>query len=84
VIELIYTETPHPELIKRSLELLYLRATDQKNVGGEQLIDVIWKCCTERHEAVGKAAFTVLQDLCQYVGVSILELVWTRVKTLED
>jgi len=60
VLESIYTESPHPELIKRSLEMLFMRTTDKKNIPDGKLIDVIWKCCTERHEAVGKAAFTVL------------------------
>lgn len=29
VVDLIFTETPHPELIKRSLEMLYLRSSDK-------------------------------------------------------
>jgi hypothetical protein len=29
VVELIFTDSPHPELIKRSLEMLYLRANDK-------------------------------------------------------
>lgn len=60
MVELIFTDTPHPELIKRSLEMLYLRTIDKKNPMGASLVDAIWKCCTERHEAVARAAFTVL------------------------
>lgn len=60
VVELIFTDSPHPELIKRSLEMLYLRADDKQHPVASQLTEVIWKCCTERHEAVNKAAFTVL------------------------
>lgn len=60
VVELIFTETPHPELIKRSLEIIYLRTIDKKNIFGNTLADAIWKCCTEQHEAVARAAFTVL------------------------
>jgi hypothetical protein len=52
VLELIFTETPHPELIKRSLEMLYLRSIDKTNPMGDALVDAIWKCCTEKHEAV--------------------------------
>lgn len=86
VLELIFTETPHPELIKRSLEILYLRAIsgDKKNGMGVKLMDAIWQCCTERHEAVARAAFQVLQDLIQYVPISILEALWLRVCTLEQ
>lgn len=31
LVELIFTDSPHPELIKRSLEMLFLRATDTKH-----------------------------------------------------
>lgn len=31
VLEFIYIENPHSELIKRSLELIYLRAIDKEN-----------------------------------------------------
>ena len=57
---MIFTENPHPELIKRTLEILYVRTRDTKNPFGPPLIDYIWKCCTERHEAVARASFQVL------------------------
>ena len=63
VLELIFTETPHPELIKRSLEVLYLRSTDTQDPIHAEVVDQIWKCCTEKHEAVVKASFNVIQDL---------------------
>ena len=50
---------------------------------GDKLVDAIWHCCTEKHEAVSRASFTVLQDLIQYLPASIVEILWVRVKTLE-
>jgi hypothetical protein len=48
------------------------------------LIDQIWKCCIEKHEAVAKATFGILQDLVRYLPVSILEIIWTKVRSLEN
>ena len=57
---MIFTENPHPELIKRTLEILYIRTRDTKNPFGPPVIDYIWNCCTERHEAGARASFQVL------------------------
>ena len=60
VVEIVFTESPHQELIKRSLEMIYLRSLDKTNPINEKLVDTIWQCCTQKHEAVSRATFTVL------------------------
>jgi hypothetical protein len=60
VLEFIFTESPHAELIKRSLELCYLRAIDQEHNLTGDLMNEIWKCCVEKHEAISRATFGVL------------------------
>lgn len=67
VLEFIFIESPHAELIKRSLELCYVRSKDVKKQITPFLIDNIWKCCVEKHEAIARASFTVLQDLAQHL-----------------
>jgi hypothetical protein len=60
VLEQIFCESPHPELIKRSLTILYLRANYRNNPINDSLVEHIWTCCIEKHEAVSRAAFAVL------------------------
>ena len=63
VLEYIYIENPHSELIKRSLELTYLRAIDIENPIQEHIIDAIWKCATEKHKDIMRATFSTIEHL---------------------
>jgi hypothetical protein len=57
ILEYIFIENPHNELIKRSLELLYLRAVDDVYPLTPELINGIWECCTQKHDEIQRAAF---------------------------
>jgi hypothetical protein len=52
ILELIFINNPHHEFIKRSLELLYLRAIDMTYPLDQNLVRAIWDCCTKKHEEV--------------------------------
>ena len=52
ILELIFINNPHHEFIKRSLELLYLRAIDFTYPLDSKLIKGIWDCCTKKYEDV--------------------------------
>jgi hypothetical protein len=84
VLEFIFTESPHAELIKRSLELCYLRAIDKDNKLSHDMLNEIWKCCVEKHEAVSRASFNVLQDLAQYLSLLNIEFIFNKIKNLAD
>lgn len=63
ILEYIYIENPHAELIKRSLELTYLRAIDKENPLQDHLIEAIWKCATEKHEEIMRATLQTIEHL---------------------
>jgi hypothetical protein len=52
ILEFIFIQNPHHEIIKRSLELLYLRAIDTTYPLDSTLIKGIWDCCTKKHEEI--------------------------------
>ena len=66
-------------MIKRSLELLFLRARSQYHPLTPDLIEAIWKCCTQKHEEITRASLEILKELVQYVGLETLELIFQHV-----
>jgi len=60
ILEFIFIQNPHHEIIKRSLELLYLRAIDTTYPLDSTLIKGIWDCCTKKHEEIQRASWAVL------------------------
>jgi hypothetical protein len=43
------------------------------------LIEAIWKCCTQKHEEITRASLEILKELVQYVGLETLELIFQHV-----
>ena len=84
IIEYIYIESPHSELIRRAGELVYLRAVNKSNPFPQSLIDEIWKCCTEKHEDIIRASLDVLQNICQFVELETLAGFYNHIKLLPD
>lgn len=81
-MEYIYIENPHAELIKRSLELTYLRAIDVENPIQDYLIDAIWKCATEKHEDIMRTTLSTLEHIIQFLQLGQLEKFYHHIKLL--
>jgi hypothetical protein len=62
IIEFIFLENPHVELIKRSGEILRLLTIDEKFFSPE-VIEMIWSCCREKHEDIVRASLDLIQEL---------------------
>jgi hypothetical protein len=62
IIDFIFTENPHVELIKRSNDLLRLLTIDEKFFTPE-IMDMLWSCCKEKHEDIIRATLEIIQDL---------------------
>ena len=67
MLEYLFEENPHQELIKRSLELIYVRAIDKDNPLQDSMIDSIWRCATEKHEDVMRATLCIIEHLIQFL-----------------
>lgn len=59
IVEYIFYENPHVELIKRSVEILKLLANNEATFP-PSIIEMMWVCCREKHEDIVRATFDVL------------------------
>jgi hypothetical protein len=63
VIEFIFKENAHQELIKRSQSILYILAQDTETLP-ESTVNLIWQCCqTDKHEDIVRVTYELVTDL---------------------
>ena len=62
IIEFIFAENPHVELIKRSAEIIRLLAQDERYFTTD-IVDLLWVCCSEKHEDIIRSTLDLVQDL---------------------
>ena len=82
LLEYIFIKNPHTEIIKRSLELLYVRCIDKTNIVPQELIDAIWKCASDKHEDITRATLGVLMEVFAHLPLSILERFYIHIKAI--
>jgi hypothetical protein len=83
-LEFIFIEKPHQELIKRSLELLFVRTRSLNHKITPELIAAIWTCCTEKHEDVERASLNVLEAIVTYVDLPGLEIIFKHINATPE
>lgn len=82
VIDFIFEENPHQELIKRSLSVLQVMAQDVETFP-ERVIDLIWSCCSpEKHEDIIRATYELITELAIILPLERLALLYAKIQTL--
>ena len=71
ILEFIFVENPHVELIKRSTEILRLLALDEKLMTAD-IIEMLWSCCKEKHEEIVRATLELIKDLAEILPLERL------------
>lgn len=71
VIDFIFKENPHSELIKRSYNILFILAQDEVTFPIE-IVNNIWSCCVEKHEDIIRAGFELITELSNCLPISVL------------
>lgn len=73
ILEYIYKEAKHPELISRSTELLSHLATYDRLT--KEIIEMLWDTCIHenKHEAVAEATITVIASLAKILNEDMLK-----------
>lgn len=84
ILEYIFIEKPHSELIKRSLELVYLRTLNKQFPLSNELINQIWVCANEKHDDIMRATLTVIENLSPFMSPEILEAFWNHIKLMPN
>ena len=72
IVEYVYIENPHSELIRRSSELIYLRSINKSDPFPQSLVDEIWKCCSEKHEDIVRASLSMLENIAPFLEIEVL------------
>ena len=62
IVEFIFIENPHVELIKRSLEIMYLLASQELYFSPE-MVEMLWVCASEKHEDIVRSTLDIIKDL---------------------
>lgn len=83
IIEFIFVENPHVELIKRSGEILRLLAQDEKLFSPE-IIEMLWSCCKEKHEDIVRATLDLIQELAVYLPLERLGQFFKKLQSLKE
>jgi len=84
ILEYIFIENPHSELIKRSLELVYIRALDKENPLQESIIEAMWKCATEKHEDIIRASLGIFEQTVAFFQLEGLAALYSHLKLLPN
>ena len=81
LIDIIFGESTHAEIVRRSQDIV-LFYVFQENLTKSH-IDLIWKCCFEKHEDISRSSVSILANIARFMHFSLLEYLWTQIKTLE-
>jgi hypothetical protein len=67
VIDYIFKENPHAQLIQRSASILQIM-TQEPEIFPEDYISWIWQCCSsEKHEDIVRATYELIIELARYL-----------------
>ena len=69
VVQAIFGETAHEEVIKQSGEILMLLINGSEFT--TKHLESIWKCCTEKHENISEVCFELLSILLLYLPLTV-------------
>lgn len=82
VIEFIFKENPHNELIKRSYSILYIMGQETSTFP-EEYLQIIWSCCSgEKHEDIVRATYELVCELAKCLAIERLQNLFEKVRAI--
>jgi ubiquitin C-terminal hydrolase len=78
VVELLFSENSHLELIKRASEVLAFISSCNKLT--ERHLDLIWSASQAKHESLAKQTYTLLIELLPRLSVSQCDYLFSRMQ----
>lgn len=82
IIEFIFSENPHVELIKRSSEFIRLLAMDELTLTTD-IVDLLWVCASEKHEDIKRSTLDLIQDLALLMPLERLGYLSAKIRGLK-
>lgn len=83
IIEFIFLENPHDELIKRSQEILILLANDE-NIFSSEIVEYLWFCCKDKHEDIIRSTYDLIQEIALYMPLERLAQMWSKIQNIKE
>lgn len=83
IVEFIFLENPHDELIKRSGDVI--RGMAQGGSLQEEHISMIWSCARgDKHENIVRATYELVSDLSLWLHPNFLEFFYLKIQGIRD
>jgi ubiquitin C-terminal hydrolase len=82
IIEYLFGPTFHPELAKRSAEILMFVGYMHQHALPQQFVDLVWDSQVGKHESITHMVFSLCCDIIWYLGPETLTYLLSKVKAI--
>ena len=73
ILNLIFNENAHAELIKRSSFLLTYLSSE--NLLTKEMLDSIWKCQQGKHEDIVRAIYDIIKEIVEFLPIEVFNYI---------
>ena len=80
VIEIIFGEGSHIEIVKRSASVLKMLARYGQGVFDQSTVDLIWRCQTGKHEEMVRTVYEVIVSILSSLSQDLIDIFFAKVK----
>ena len=80
VIEIIFGEGSHIEIVKRSASVLKMLARYGQGVFDQSTVDLIWRCQTGKHEEMVRTVYEVIVSILSSLSQDLIDMFFAKVK----
>ena len=80
VIEIIFGEGSHIEIVKRSASVLKMLARFGQGVFDQSTVDLIWRCQTGKHEEMVRTVYEVIVSILSSLSQDLIDIFFAKVK----
>lgn len=80
VIEIIFGEGSHIEIVKRSASVLKMLARFGQGVFDQSTVDLIWRCQTGKHEEMVRTVYEVIVSILSSLSQDLIDMFFAKVK----
>jgi ubiquitin carboxyl-terminal hydrolase 34 len=80
IVEYLYGENLHSELIKRSSDILKFIAVEDEMT--KEYIDLLWQASLTKHETICQIVWGTIKSLCFYLPFELMEYLFEKIKQI--
>lgn len=80
VLETVFGENTHLEIVKRTGSILKFLARQQALPA--ETIDLIWKCQQGKHEEMVRVVYNIIKDIVPFINLQYIDLFFTKIQSV--